>query len=165
MDAHTYASSGRTANTPKSKILRLQRVWLISRRRDAGDMGISFHMVPRPETLIGGPKQAKHQISKTFPPSPPEPYERPPVILTCSGCCSLPPAQLGSIILGGWPSWGAPAPQTPRTWRLRRQQERGGLRPSRPKWGAAAFGRAPTFWGSYWRRRSQVRGGWGRQRR
>ena len=27
----------------------------------------------------------------------------------------------GLAFLGGWPSWGAPAPQTPRTWRLRRQ--------------------------------------------
>ena len=76
--------------------------------------------------------------------------ERPPVILTCSGCCSLPPAQLGSIILGGWPSWGAPAPQTPRTWRLRRQQ-------GSPKWGGG--GRRPPR--PCWRRRRQVRGVWG----
>ena len=27
-------------------------------------MGISSHMVPRPDTVIGGPKQAKNQISK-----------------------------------------------------------------------------------------------------
>ena len=73
VDAYTYASSGRTANPKKSKILRLQRIWLILRQRDAGDMGISSHMVPRPETVIGGPKQAKNQISKMFP-LPPEPY-------------------------------------------------------------------------------------------
>ena len=78
----------------------------------------------------------------------PQQNKRPPVILTCSGCCSWPPAQLGSIILGGWPSWGAPAPQTPRTWRLRRQQGRGGLRPPRPKWGGRRpSAAAPPFWG------------------
>ena len=95
-------------------------------------------------------------------PLPPEPYERPPVILTCSGCCSWPPAQLGSIILGGWPSWGAPAPQTPRTWRLRRQQGRGGLRPPRPKWGGGGLRPPPPHFGvPCWRRRRQVRGVWG----
>ena len=74
VDAYTYASSGRTANPKKSKILRLQRIWLISRQRDAGDMGISSHMVPRPETVIGGPKQAKNQILKISLTPPPEPY-------------------------------------------------------------------------------------------
>ena len=68
VDAYTYASSGRTANPKKSKILRLHRIWLILRQRDAGDMGISSHMVPRPETVIGGPKQAQKQISKIPPP-------------------------------------------------------------------------------------------------
>ena len=29
-------------------------------------MGIESHMVPRPETVIGGPKQAKNQILKNF---------------------------------------------------------------------------------------------------
>ena len=54
------------------KTIRLQRIWFILRQRDAGDMGISSHMVPRPETVIGGPKQAKNQISK-IPSSPPAP--------------------------------------------------------------------------------------------
>ena len=52
----------------------------------------------------------------------------------------------GGQILGNWPSWGAPAPQTPRpswggsapqtprTWRLRRQQ-------GSPQWGGG--GRRP----------------------
>ena len=89
-------------------------------------------------------------------------YERPPVIRTCSGCCSRPPAQLGNIILGGWPSWGAPAPQTPRTWRLRRQQGSpkwggGGRRPPPPHFGRG--GRRPPR--PCWRRRRQVRGVWG----
>ena len=72
------------------------------------------------------------------------------------------PAELGSIILGGWPSWGAPAPQTPRTWRLRRQQGRGGLRPPRPKWGGGGLRPPPPHFGDpCWRRRRQVRGVWG----
>ena len=59
---------------PKNqKRLRLQRIWLILKLVNSGDMGISSHMVPRPETVIGGPKQAKNQILKNFP-SPPEPY-------------------------------------------------------------------------------------------
>ena len=35
--------------------------------------------------------------------------------------------------LGGWTSWGAPARQTPRTWRLRRQQGSQKWRGRRPK--------------------------------
>ena len=72
------------------------------------------------------------------------------------------PAELGSIILGCWPSWGAPAPQTPRTWRLRRQQGSpkwggGGRRPPPPHFGRG--GRRPPR--PCWRRRRQVRGVWG----
>ena len=77
--------------------------------------------------------------------------EQPLVILTCSGCWSSPPAQLGGIILGGWPSWGAPAPHTPWTWRLRRQQ-------GSPKWGGGGRRPPPR---PCWRRRRQVRGVWG----
>ena len=46
-------------------------------------------------------------------------------------CHRRPPAQVGDKLLGGWPYWGAPAPQTPRTWRLRRQQ-------GSPKWGGGS---------------------------
>ena len=49
---------------------------LLLLQRDAGDRGISSHMVPRPETVIGGPKQTKKPQKpnfKHFPP-PPEPY-------------------------------------------------------------------------------------------
>ena len=45
-----------------------------------------------------------------------------------------PPAQQVTNFWGNWPSWGAPATQTPRTWRLRRQQRR---------WPSAA---ASPFW-------------------